>query len=221
MKPLINYEHHVESVLKFNEISGNNNVDKEQLLVLYRNLCKEEFSGKNEFKESLFKNDLVGQVDGLADMFYVGTYWYHLQHGKTYLDQSPYIKLTNINGLRTSCKNIEDSLELEDSEKYMNNLMSLYLSYSDMVCLGRALDAVHESNLSKFVDMTGLPLECVMERGEIEVGYLSSKYNIPTSDIDWKLVKYEDQQYLVFRNSDGKIIKPSTFEDVDLTWVKQ
>jgi hypothetical protein len=83
-----------------------------------------------------------------------------------------------------------------------------------------ALNKVHESNFSKFMDVTGIPLEDIAEIAEAEVEEIKQTYATkgkPLKEVTYQVNPYKDEHWLTFYNENGKVLKPSGFFEPDFT----
>lgn len=158
---------------------------------LYYKLTHEEMS--EWITKGFLNKDLIEQVDAVADSFYTSMYLYEL----------------------------EKSLE---TEVMLSVVLHLYQQYSQYVNINRALEEVHRSNLSKFINVSGASEDRVSEIITYELSYITEKYKekgIYNQDLDYELVQYKNEEYLVFKNQDGKVLKPSTFVTPDLSFIQR
>jgi predicted HAD superfamily Cof-like phosphohydrolase len=214
----INWGSHAEKVIKFNKLCGASNRDHKDLVHLYKNLCKEEASEAiaaynlediqgNTISEEQALNDLV---DAGCDLFYVG-YYYH------WLEQGPYLQTKQDLTLTHALARLEGwdigfrRLPLDCSIIILTDLK---------VDPDEALNKVHESNFSKFIDVTGIPLEDITEIAEAEVEEIKQAYKAkgkPLKKVTYQVNPYQNESWLAFYNEDGKVLKPSSFFEPDFT----
>jgi len=208
--------YHKEQVMKFNTLCGNELKDNDLIIPLYYGLCKEEAEeayaainlkdvNGNIISEEQALNDLV---DAACDMFYVG-----------------YYLLTKVNTRKTA--RISDINEMAVRLEYLsvNSSSETYTTSVDLLGLLKvdpteALNKVHESNLSKFIDVTGIPLEDITEIAETEVEEIKQEYKAKGKDlkeVTYQVNPYGDESWLTFYNENGKVLKPSTFFEPDFT----
>jgi hypothetical protein len=98
--------------------------------------------------------------------------------------------------------------------------VSIFLLGTLDVSTTKALNKVHESNFSKFIDVTGIPLEDIAEIAETEVEEIKQEYKVKGKDlkeVTYQVNPYGDEHWLTFYNENGKVLKPSTFFEPDFT----
>lgn len=219
------WSYHVEQVMKFNTLCGNELKDNTVLVDLYRKLCIEEAGEAlaafdledmqgNSISEVQALNDLV---DAACDMFYVGTY-------------SHYLATTHYAGVEGDQYSLDRLMSRLDywvvTQKSVQEAPALPVNTSTSlldllkVDTDEALNKVHESNLSKFIDVTGIPLEDIAEIAETEVEEIKQEYKVKGKDlkeVTYQVNPYGDEHWLTFYNENGKVLKPSTFFEPDFT----
>lgn len=216
------WDHHLEQVMKFNHIAGNTRKDKDFLREVYKDLCVEEaketvcaFNGTDVDGNELTERESLREVvDGCCDIFYVAGFYHR------YLEGLPLLPVHNSKSLQICSHSItlvsEDNIDtsyhyLLDSARDI--LLDLNIDHN------AALEEVHKSNLSKFIDVTGIPLEDLQEIATLECADIKNIYQEKGKDLNevsYEAVTYEQETYLVFRNENGKVVKPSSFVEPDL-----
>jgi len=136
-----------------------------------------------------------------------------------------YYLLTKVNTRKTA--RISDINEMAVRLEYLsvNSSSETYTTSVDLLGLLKvdpteALNKVHESNLSKFIDVTGIPLEDITEIAETEVEEIKQEYKAKGKDlkeVTYQVNPYGDESWLTFYNENGKVLKPSTFFEPDFT----
>ena len=136
------------AVLYFNETFGNKVTDK-SLIKVYKDLTKEEVSGKMEMISSYYDEDWEGVLDGLCDTLFTGLMWLNLQ-GRSLPKE--YLKTTDIKGIsKYDFKLLEKSLDEDRVEFFQRALIDLSLKVSQISDLEGAFERVYESNMSKLL----------------------------------------------------------------------
>lgn len=217
------WDHHLEQVMKFNHIAGNTRKDKDFLRKIYKDLCIEEanetvcaFNGTDVDGNELTERESLREVvDGCCDIFYVAGFYQHflegLHLGSTQLGYTLELNINQIHMYSGGFNDRIDPIYLLCNAR--NILIDLNIDHN------AALEEVHKSNLSKFIDVTGIPLEDLEEIATTEMEEIKSIYTAKGKDlkeVTYEAVTYEDETYLVFRNENGKVIKPSSFVEPDL-----
>ncbi len=216
------WSYHVEQVMKFNNLCGNDLKDHTVLVELYRKLCIEESEEAlaafnledmqgNSISEGQALNDLV---DAACDLFYVGTYYSYLNIGST-----PF------RNYRSLCRTMEKlQIWCSNPTAFEEHDVPYDISISLLNILevntSEALNKVHESNLSKFIDVTGIPLEDINEIAETEVEEIKQGYKAKgkaLKEVTYQVNPYGDEHWLTFYNENGKVLKPSGFFEPDFT----
>ncbi len=220
------WNYHTEQVLKFNTLCGNSGKEVDTLKKLYSNLCVEEAEEAlaafnledihgSSISEEQALNDLV---DAACDLFYVGKYYQYLTDEYC---SSVSISQSSLSNLifRLSCWVIEQK-EHQGSASALPVDTSVHLLSMLKVDPDEALNKVHESNFSKFMDVTGIPLEDIAEIAEAEVEEIKQVYitkGKPLKDVTYQVNPYNDEHWLTFYNENGKVLKPSGFFEPDFT----
>ena len=219
------WNYHIEQVLKFNTLCGN--TEKDNLQDLYRELCIEEaIEAISAYKledvhgrsipEEQALNDLV---DAACDLFYVG-YYYKFVSEKLY-SESGLVSHKAIERLMFSLSCwLVDQQELQDTTPTLPVEISISLLNLLKVDTDEALNKVHESNFSKFMDVTGIPLEDIAEIAEAEAEEIKQGYAAkgkPLKEVTYQVNPYNDESWLAFYNENGKVLKPSGFFEPDFT----
>lgn len=174
-------------VLRWNQVAGNE--PSEEMYTLYTNLVLEEY--KELYEDGFMKNSAVDVVDAVCDLYVVGTYFKYVA---LMLDSE------------------ESPTSLTNEAHYMD-----YITKEGIDMLNGygynavgAFAEVMRSNWSKFpkvediVDADAEARWIEVNRGQEGVTY--NKVHVVTTD----------QDHYVFRNANGKIVKPSVFSEPDL-----
>lgn len=133
-------------VIHFNDTFGNKVTDK-SLINVYKNLTKEEISGKMEMLSSYIDEDWEGVLDGLCDTLFTGLMWLNL-HGLCLPKE--YLKTTDIKGIsKYDFKLLEKSLDEDRVEFFQRALIDLSIKVSRISDIQGAFERVYESNMSK------------------------------------------------------------------------
>jgi hypothetical protein len=220
------WDYHTEQVMRFNALCGNSGKKLDTLKELYSNLCVEEAEEAlaaynsedihgNSISEEQALNDLV---DAACDLFYVGKYYQHVTDAYC----------SSVNGSQNSLGNlmfrlacwVTEQKEHQGSTSALPVDTSVHLLSILKVDPDEALNKVHESNFSKFMDVTGIPLEDIAEIAEAEEEEIKQTYTAkgkPLKTITYKVTLYKDESWLTFYNENGKVLKPSGFFEPDFT----
>ena len=213
--------YHEEQVMKFNTLCGNEFKDNDLLIPLYYDLCKEEAEEAwvatkledvkgNTISEEQALNDLV---DAACDMFYVG---YYLQ---TKIN-SRYSSKTGVVGIEEVFLVLSRLATGDNRKGGLTYSTSISLLDSLKVDPTDALNKVHESNLSKFIDVTGIPLDDITEIAETEIEEIKQAYKAKgkaLKEVTYQVNPYNEERWLAFYNENGKVLKPSEFFEPDFT----
>jgi hypothetical protein len=217
------WDHHLEQVMKFNHIAGNTKKDKNFLRGIYRDLCVEEanetvcaFNGTDVDGNELTERESLRElVDGCCDIFYVAGFYQHflegLHLGSTQLGYTLELNINQIHMYSGGFNGRIDPIYLLCSAR--NILIDLNIDHN------AALEEVHKSNLSKFIDVTGIPKDDILEIALLESADIKNIYKEKGNEllcVVYETVNYEDETYLVFRNENGKVLKPSSFVEPNL-----
>lgn len=194
---------------KFNTLGGNSKLCKERLPNQVE-LVKAELKETNKALEN---NDLVGLVDGCADLLVTLAESVMIQDGNTYLLDNPPKYLNS--GCRNVHQLIGDINYYVENDNYIDALgatedLAAQLN-GEMVF---NLKSVAESNLSKFIKASDLEASVDTEFSIIEDIEAQGRY----TDVYDETVEYEGEEYIVFKTKydqqnnekypKGKIIKP-------------
>ena len=212
------WSYHEEQVMKFNALCGNDFKDNDLIIPLYYDLCKEEAEEAlaatkledvkgNTISEGQALNDLV---DAACDMFYVGYYLY------SKINSSSTVVIKDMAKMLERLERLSSDTR-KGGATYITSINLLDLLRVDPT---EALNKVHESNFSKFIDVTGIPLEDINEIAETEVEEIKQEYKAKGKDlkeVTYQVNPYGDEHWLTFYNENGKVLKPSTFFEPDFT----
>jgi hypothetical protein len=212
------WSYHEEQVMKFNALCGNDFKDNDLIIPLYYDLCKEEAEEAlaatkledvkgNTISEGQALNDLV---DAACDMFYVGYYLY------SKINSSSAVVIKDMTEMLERLERLSSDT-CRGGVTYITSINLLDLLRVDPT---EALNKVHESNFSKFIDVTGIPLEDINEIAETEVEEIKQEYKAKGKDlkeVTYQVNPYGDEHWLTFYNENGKVLKPSTFFEPDFT----
>ena len=212
------WSYHEEQVMKFNTLCGNDFKDNDLIIPLYYDLCKEEAEEAlaatkledvkgNTISEGQALNDLV---DAACDMFYVGYYLY------SKINSSSTVVIKDMAKMLERLERLSSDTR-KGGATYITSINLLDLLRVDPT---EALNKVHESNFSKFIDVTGIPLEDINEIAETEVEEIKQEYKAKGKDlkeVTYQVNPYGDEHWLTFYNENGKVLKPSTFFEPDFT----
>ena len=215
------WSYHEEQVMKFNALCGNDFKDKDLIIPLYYDLCKEEAEEAlaatkledvkgNTISEEQALNDLV---DAACDMFYVGYYLY------SKINSSSTVVIKDMAKMLERLERLSSDTRTGGGATYITSINLLDLLRVDPT---EALNIVHESNFSKFIDVTGIPLEDIAEIAEEEISEINQMYKAKgkaLKEVTYQVNPYKDEHWLVFYNENGKVLKPSTFVEPDLSSV--
>lgn len=220
-KHLLNLEEHWQQVLKWNTLAGNTSTD---LIPLYKSLVEEELLGEGELVDSYEKGDLVGFIDGICDVFWVNSFSTYLLTGYPFttgfedLLGSELVEIDLTSGIP------DYVTALKASYKSNLNIQDILteLIYSLSIDMNKCLNEVNRSNFSKFINVTGRSGKFIQDTGSVESNWILEDYKSKGKDIKdvtFEEVYFEGENFLVFRNEKGKIVKPSTFTEPDLSFL--
>lgn len=207
---------------------ANQSTSKEQRAVSYKSanfrltLIKEELQGNNELIDSMCKDDRNGVLDGICDVLYV-VYGALATYGLT---PAPFItkacvaynKVPTAGTTHYHIRSLNNMLEKYERSMLTDDLYELKNSCDNIIrgvyAIGEifglnvveAFDEVHASNMSKFA-FTKHDAQAAIE----------AKVKEDNKDYIGASVVEVGDYYAIKRKSDGKILKPTTFFEPDLS----
>lgn len=185
-------------------------------------LIREEMFGPNELVESMQRDDRVGVLDGICDVLYVvygalATYGIapaEIGRVNTRFTQLPTAGRTHylIRSLKSVFEKYERDIfndDLYEIGKSAESMIALVFTIADEFNLGieNAFNEVHSSNMSKFCFTEYEASHAIEQR--ISEG--------KTDYIDAEVVQLNEEYFGIKRKSDGKILKPLTFFEPNLS----
>lgn len=209
-------------------------------------LIREEIHGTNELVDSVKNDDLVGIVDGMADILYV-VYGAMATHGvvlNSYNDveifgsdrigtgkvQYKHVADENIYKIDTAYAKYVNSTSTGNGSGIEESLRNIIVWVSHMakiwnLDLSGAFVEVHNSNMSKFASSYSHGHASIEERlreGHAMVAagkVLKGEEQIAnyTGAVVDQIVVGDDKYYAIKRKSDGKILKSTAFFEPDLS----
>lgn len=221
MQRTLSLTHFYEDVLKWNAVGGNT-LDEldiqalQELKTLYTALVKEE---TDELFLAWKEQDGKELVDGVCDSLVVTAFLCAVtaainKEGDNSWKEENLTESEEITyHIKSLTDNIEELIDKGISEAALRVLIDLEdIAHCLDADLESSLKEVMRSNWSKFIKQerklrtSTLQKECEWiekERGQ--------------EGVTWDLVTYKNEAYYVFKNKDGKIVKPSCFSEPTLT----
>lgn len=204
------------SVNDWNTVAGNS-FKNDSLIINYINLVDEE---SNETIDGLKAKDQVEFVDGVIDSLVVGSYLFALKKKSTSYELISNEKLnlniselvSEIYKLKERYRNSDGDLSIDfidDVDYFLVLVENLYIILSEFVDVEGAFEEVLRSNWSKFV-----PYHEVDTNYEVEYITSQGRYSGVTSNLS---TTSTGKEYAVFRDENGKILKPSAFKEPSLS----
>lgn len=195
-----------QDIIDWNAITGNS-VLNENLRKVYTNLVDEE---TEETLTGLRDKDQVEFIDGVIDSLVVGSYLYAL---KNKADFTSYAKRDLTNVELSEAIDVVEKIKLngtifENIDKILSVYEDVFYTIKDSVNVFGAFQEVLNSNWSKFPDTNLVSPEEEVSYIENQGRYKGVVFSIVETSTNSK--KY------VFRDENGKILKPSTFKEPQL-----
>jgi hypothetical protein len=195
-----------ENIIDWNAITGNS-ISNEDLRKVYTNLVDEE---TEETLTGLRDKDQVEFIDGVIDSLVVGSYLFALKQQADFTDYT--LRDLSVVELSEAINTVEQIKSNGTIFKNIDKILSIYedvfYTIKDSVNVFGAFQEVLDSNWSKFPDTNLVNPEEEVSLIESQGRYKGVVFSIVnTSD---NLKKY------VFRDENGKILKPSTFKEPQL-----
>lgn len=223
-----NYFVLAKEVIKWNRIIGGDNYlfDNKKTLKLQERLVIEE---AKEMMEEIRLNNKKGYVKELVDLFVVSSYGTFLQGYDGYTTTAE-----NFVHKVSSPKGIPSLLEIEDKILNNNTTSSIYYQWAVNalnVVNANIVDIFYEvmrSNFSKIPLQEVFLKEAKKKHGKkadcasieqliyLEQERMELEFRGRYSGITGKQVTYKEENYIVFTDSNGKVLKPCTFVEADL-----
>lgn len=191
-----------QDVVSWNNFVGNV-LDKEGLKDLYINLVKEETT---EIFDSIKTNDSVEFLDGVCDTLVVGSFLLAVKNQKDFKDYELSFKNVNIEPSIHYLEKLINENVFENIEQILSLVENI--GYSSGLDIEKAFKEVMESNWSKFplVDTVN-PLN--------EVKYIEEQGRYKNVRFE-RNIDLEDNERYIFKDGNGKVVKPSTFKEPQL-----
>lgn len=211
---MIEYSRYIEEIAEWNKVANRGFIiSSNESFIKQNNYIKEEIF---ETIAAIANGDLVETVDGLVDSLVTLGYKWKMQNPNLkYEDFNKipvYIKrLSRAETIRLLSNIIYDELEsdagdlIQTTEQSLGTLLGIMDNYGSWaVDMEGAIKEVLRSNWSKYPKFESI-LECELECNWIQIN--RNKENVTFS-------LYEDR--VVYRDSTGKIAKPSSFAEPQL-----
>ncbi len=208
----------ISEVANFN-LKMDNSLENKKLIDSYHKFSKEELSSENEYLDGVAKGDLDMQLDGLADLTFVISYWALLEGYNPEVDVRNAFKEIGYDSVETIRGDLEYSIREGLSFYAMNNLI-LLLTHEDTFAKFDILGAFNEvarSNNSKFVLASSVDVA-----EEVTLIETAGRYG----DITVTEVEVNKEIYLAFKAGQDlregvtfkapKMIKASSFSEPSL-----
>ena len=201
-----------DAVVKWNE-TFSNMADDKSLIPTYENLVREEWGGENEYYNSYLAGDLVGRLDGIADLIFTG-FMLGALTGKGYTeDDDLWLNrvLSDDHDLELEVYQTQVVIGGKSSANLSTQLVFLLAAESKYMDIRGGFDRVLESNYSKAIPSgSGIDVNLEIARIESE-GRYGGVYVEPSGDFLVLRAKYDLKEGAEFPK--GKIIKSSLFKE--------
>ena len=188
-----------QDVISWNSFVGND-INNSKLKDLYVNLVLEE---STEIFDSIKDNDPIEFIDGVCDSLVVGSFLMALKRKEDFKNHK--VAIENVE-LDTSIMALNDLVKndtLNNIEKIIDLLEKL--SSTIEVDIIKACEEVMFSNWSKF------PLISEVNPNK-EVSFIENQGRYTNISFESKLDNSGNERF-VFKDGNGKVVKPSTFKD--------
>lgn len=192
-------------------------------------LIEEEYSGDGELVSSVYKDDLIGMVDGLSDILYVvygalATYGISIDEYSLFVRTDGKGKLLYTHEARSLLRDIHNAIEQYKRGVEVGDIITIkrgltgtilevnrFAEASNFDIIG-AFNEVHASNMSKFCKSTQDAKDSIEMR--IAANDKNSKYYVGANI--HVVTEGDDVYYVITRASDGKVLKGKDYFEADL-----
>lgn len=192
-------------------------------------LIEEEYSGEGELVSSVYRDDLIGIVDGLSDILYVvygalATYGISIDAYPLFKRESGHARLLYAHEAHALNRNIHNAIEQYKRGVEVGDIITMrrgltgiilevnrFAEASNMDIIG-AFDEVHASNMSKFCKSEYDATESITMR--IAANDKNSKHYIGAGVREVTIG--DKKYYAIIRKEDGKVLKGKDYFEADL-----
>lgn len=219
-KPL-DFTRYFNRVVEWNAIARNGEHDfSEEAKAFQLTLVNEEFSGKDELVDGYNTLNKEMVLDALCDIFVTSAYLYFQECEGNVLSQieiaAPSSSIDYFNQLKYSIEGLGSGRET------VKDVCALLYQFDG--CVTKALDEVLNSNDSKFPKfghgldgepvfyVNGLPVSAQQECKDIE-----ERSDGRYTGVTYSVVGEGDDKKFIFKSDKGKIVKPCSFFEPNLS----
>lgn len=192
-----------QDVVSWNNFVGNK-LDKAGLSDLYVNLVKEETT---EIFDSIASNDPIEFLDGVCDTLVVGSFLLAVKKQSDFEDYLINFQKVDVKDAITKLKYLVESDTYSNIEEIM--ILVENIAYSSGINVEKAFEEVMRSNWSKF------PLkDSVIPLNDVKGIEDQGRYNNVRFEMN---IDSKNNERYIFKDGNGKVVKPSTFEEPQLS----